>query len=509
MSSKTKNIKFDIGVDYSGAQVAVKEFMRIVTMMEESLTNTRRRAAMEQSSSIQRTSIEEVNAHRKVAGSFTAAQTKMRDEIKKTATEQRNYFKVAYDAQGNISKIDIKSREVPKEPNLAQRVIAKERSVSPGIMESGEAGTTMAYMQKMSFYSENVLRSIRDVNETMSKPSTSFVETFSSLNKNMSSMSSILGPNGPLIVGVASAALATGKWLRDVTGLNDEFNKITAETAAIVALNSIIEDGIKRRQDALYNYHSTDEEWVKKQIKSQYELAKQASNHYSSFKQGERGQDEALENLKKQRQEYERLKLTLFNINLDKRRQEDADIKAGEERIKQAEKEEALSWENARNEIIRNKEIKGSITSLSTEKEREAELQKKMEERFNARTPIRVLEQDIAMDTKKLKPDEFYKYRDELNTSADAIAWQKVLKDFGMLTKNTNWTVKGGENSGMSQTALRSLAVADKQTEILKSIDANMSKSLEVQANLLKSQIVNAADTGGIEAIKELLNTWQ
>ena len=104
----------------------------------------------------------------------------------------------------------------------------------------------------------------------------------------MSSMSSILGPNGPLIVGVASAALATGKWLRDVTGLNDEFNKITAETAAIVALNSIIEDGIKRRQDALYNYHSTDEEWVKKQIKSQYELAKQASNHYSSFKQGER-----------------------------------------------------------------------------------------------------------------------------------------------------------------------------------------------------------------------------
>ena len=132
-----------------------------------------------------------------------------------------------------------------------------------------------------------------------------------------------------------------------------------------------------------------------------------------------------------------------------------------------------------------------------------------MEERFNARTPIRVLEQDIAMDTKKLKPDEFYKYRDELNTSADAIAWQKVLKDFGMLTKNTNWTVKGGENSGMSQTALRSLAVADKQTEILKSIDANMSKSLEVQANLLKSQIVNAADTGGIEAIKELLNTWQ
>jgi len=510
MAGTTKNVKFDIGVDYSGAQTAVKEFMRIVGMMEETLTNTRRRAAMEQVSTIQRNGVEEVSTHRKVTASFSAAQAKMREEIKKTKTEQENYLKVTRDEKGNIAKIDIMQRDkTPAPPNLIQRAVAKEREVSPGIQEYGGSSSTLGRLQKIAFYADNVVRSTKAINEEMSRPNTKFADTFASLNQSMSPMVYMLGPNGALIVGTAAVAMASGKWLRDVTGLNDEYKKITVEIKKQEAVNKIVEDELENRKEALFRYNSANEEWVKKQLAQQKQIADNASKHYDSFTPGGKGQDAALENLKKERREYEKLKTLLLNFELDKRRQEDADAKASEERIAAAEKEERQAWESARNERERQAEMSGIVISNITKEQQAEEDKQAVADRLSAKTSMKILDPSLV-SREKMKPDEFYKYQDDLKSSADAMAWKKVLSDSGILQKETSWKIAGDSGgNGLSQTTMRSLVVADKQTEVLKSIDSTMKVTLEVQQKALSTAIQGAANTGGADAVLKLIGTWQ
>ena len=511
-SNKNDQQVLKVGIDTSGAEEAIHNFRRIMAVMEEAIINTRRQSAIQQTAITRAACFEEAKEYKNTGSIFKRAQEAMRNEIRKTTIEQKNYLKVVRDAQGNIGKIKIVQAPVQRAPTLmdkAKGLLAGERAISPGINDYGERGGMLQRFQKVAAYAGNIVNSVENINEAMNSDSTSFVDNFSELNKSAQSLSYMLGPSGPLIIGVGAAAMATGKWLGHTTGLHAEYEKDKQELEDIVELTKKLEESTNRKKRTLERYREEDPEYVKQKLasaKAEYNRRKDIqleTPSYSGYF------EEARKQTKLAYDEMLRLGQLNFDFNVDAQRASDDKQKALEKEIEAEERRSREAWNNLKVEKDRLEEIRGIIIETGTEKERQAVLQDDMNKKLAARVSLRVIDPS-KVNRENMKPEEYSRYQDELKASTDALAWKKALKDSGLITKETSWKIQGANegNNGMSQIPLRSLVVAEKQVDVLKEISANTKAQLEAKVNTLSAELLTAALTKGVSAALEKANTW-